>query len=88
MSNQKAVVFLASIAALQSGIQISGDGNGARLKLDIPETELGNALPLLAMRNVLLKVMIEPCDDETNFGGRGNRRAKSPNTTKCHSDIE
>ena len=44
-----AVSFLCSIAPLQSAIMVASDG-GMRVKIDIPESELDNALPLLAMR--------------------------------------
>jgi hypothetical protein len=53
------ITFLAIIAPLQSGIQISGDGNGLRVKLDVPESEMGNAVELLAMRDKVLRVTVE-----------------------------
>lgn len=58
------ITFIASIAPLQSAIQITGDGNGVRVKLDIPETEMLNALSLLAMRETSFKVTIEPITNE------------------------
>lgn len=51
--------FKAILAPVQSSIKISGDGNGARIMFDIPETELVNALELLACRNVVLNVTVE-----------------------------
>jgi hypothetical protein len=51
------VIFLASFPSIQSAIKV-GD-SGMRLQLDIPETEMANAVELLAMRNVVLKVTVE-----------------------------
>lgn len=61
--DDKSITFIASIAPLQSAITITGDGNGIRLKLDIPETELISALSILAMRQTAFKVTIEPISD-------------------------
>lgn len=69
----ESVTFLASIAALQSGIQISGDGNGMRVKIDVPETEMGNALELLAWREKVLRVTIEPVINKVNHGNPGSQ---------------
>lgn len=55
--------FLASIAPLQSAIQISSDG-GARVKIDIPEDEMPAIVRLLLMRGRVLKITIEAADDE------------------------
>lgn len=63
MSNEP-ISFIASIAPLQSAIQITGDGNGVRLKLDIPETELLQSLSLLAMRQTAFRVTIEPIEND------------------------
>jgi hypothetical protein len=51
------VTFLASFPPIQSAIKV-GD-SGMRLQLDVPETEMANAVELLAMRNVVLKVTVE-----------------------------
>lgn len=60
----KPISFMASIAPLQSAITISGDGNGIRLKLDIPESDLLPFLHTLAMRGQAFKVTIE----SVNYG--------------------
>ena len=52
------VVFLASIAPLQSAIMISSDG-GARVKLDIPESEMPAIVRLMLMRGKVLRVTFE-----------------------------
>ena len=60
------ITFKASFPAIASAIIISGDGNGLRIKLDIPETELMQALSLLAMRQTAFQVTIEPIEDGKN----------------------
>jgi hypothetical protein len=58
MSEQsERVEFLAVIAPISSAIKI-GDA-GARLTLDIDEQSLADMLPLVAMRDMLLRVRIE-----------------------------
>ncbi len=60
--------FRAIIAPTPGAIKVSGDGNGARILLEVSETELGDALELLALRNVLLKVTIVPCVERRTMG--------------------
>jgi hypothetical protein len=57
--------FLATIAPLQSAITIAADG-GARIKLDIPETEMTNIQRILALRNRVLAVSIVVLDSDEN----------------------
>lgn len=52
--------FKASFPAIQGAIKITGDGNGMRIQLDIPETELGNAAALLLWRQKVLDVTVRP----------------------------
>ena len=54
------VTFLCTIAPLQSGIQITGDKAGMRLKIDVPETEMGKALSLLMWRERVLEITVRP----------------------------
>ncbi len=57
------LTFLASIAPLQSAITIAHDG-GARVKLDIPEDEMPALMRLTMWRGRVLRITIEPDDDE------------------------
>ncbi len=57
------LTFLASIAPLQSAITIASDG-GARVKIDIPEDEMPAIMRLTMMRGRVLKITVEPDDDE------------------------
>jgi hypothetical protein len=53
-----ALTFTASIAPLQSAITIASDG-GARVKIDIPESELPAIMRLALLRGQALKITIE-----------------------------
>jgi hypothetical protein len=68
------VTFLATIAPLQSGIQITGDKAGMRLKIDVPESEMANALTLLVWRERVLEITVRP----------QNERDDTPNRTELH----
>ena len=50
--------FLATFPQIQSAIKVGPDS--ARIQLDIPEIEMGNALDILAWRNCVLQVTIRP----------------------------
>ena len=52
------LTFIASIAPLQSAITIAHDG-GARVKIDIPESEMPAIVRLMLMRGVVLKITVE-----------------------------
>ena len=43
------ITFLASFPPIQSAIKIDGQG-GARIALDIPESEMGNFIPAMKFR--------------------------------------
>jgi hypothetical protein len=69
------IAFLATFPPIQTAIKISGNGDGMRIQLDIPESEMGNAVELLGLRDVVLKVQIEPepkADDQKEH--RNNRK--------------
>lgn len=54
-----AIQFLATIRPIQSALSISGNEDGARLTLDIPESELPAIARLLLMRGKVLRVTVE-----------------------------
>lgn len=66
-SNNNKVQFLASFPPIQSAIKIGQDG--MRIQLDIPETEVENAIALIALRDVVLRVTVEIGDVQV-IGGR------------------
>lgn len=65
--SDKPITFLASFPAIQSAIKV-GD-SGMRLQLDVPESEMANAVELLAMRNVVLKVTVEVAEKPEEAAG-------------------
>jgi hypothetical protein len=58
------LTFTASIAPLQSAITIASDG-GARVKIDIPESEMPAIVRLMLYRGQRLKITLEVLDDGT-----------------------
>lgn len=62
--------FLASFPAIQSAIKVYGDLQGMRLQLDVPESEMGEALKLLMWRERVLRVTVEPEADGKRKDGR------------------
>ncbi len=58
----KKIEFIASLPPIQSAINIDGQGNGARIKLDIPASELNKVIELQGYIGQSFKVTIEPGD--------------------------
>lgn len=52
--------FIASLPPIQSAINVSGQGDGARIKLDIPQSELPAVINLQLLAGQTFKVTIEP----------------------------
>ena len=57
--------FLAYLPPIQSAIKISGNGDGARVQFDIPETSMAGFVPLMMMRERQLLVTVEVLDKES-----------------------
>jgi hypothetical protein len=51
------IEFIASLPDIQSAISVGGDG--ARIKLDIPESELASVIKLVLLKGQAFKVTIE-----------------------------
>ena len=62
VSEENFCTFLATFPSIGSAIKVHGDGNGMRIQLDIPESEMGQAVQILTMRQCVLKVTIEVGD--------------------------
>jgi hypothetical protein len=58
------IEFRAQLPPIQSAIKICGL-DGMRIQLDIPESDMGQAVHLLTMRNKILyiKIQTEPFED-------------------------
>ena len=67
------IAFLASFPPIQSAIKIDGSG-GARIQLDIPESEMGNFIPAMMWRGKRLKITIEFDDDAKPNETKRNRK--------------
>jgi hypothetical protein len=50
------VSFLAYFPAIQSAWKIHGQGDGARVQIEIPENQMGQAIQLLAWRSKVLRL--------------------------------
>jgi hypothetical protein len=62
MTNKEKITFLATFPPIQSAIKITGNRDGMRIMLDIPETELGAAARLILMRESAFRVTVEEID--------------------------
>ena len=62
--------FLASFPSIQTALKIHGDGCGMRIQLDVPESEMAEAVKLLAWRQCVLVVTVRLEDGES----RGKHR--------------
>lgn len=56
--------FVASFPPIMSAIKVDGAGGGMRIQFDIPESEMAQAIKILAWRQVLLRVTVEPIANE------------------------
>ena len=61
--------FRANFPQALAAIKVSGDGGGMRIQLDIPESDMGEAVKLLLMRQMVVRVTIEPDATETPMQG-------------------
>jgi hypothetical protein len=54
--------FVASLPMIQSALSVGGDG--ARLKLDIPETDIAEVIKMVMLKGKAFKVTIEVDDSQ------------------------
>lgn len=54
--------FLAYLPNIQSAISAGGDG--IRLKLDVPETDMPEALKMVTLKGKVFRVTVEPEEDQ------------------------
>lgn len=74
MSELDKATFAASFPPIQSAILRTGNGDGLRVKLDVPESEMAEGVKLFGMVGKRLKVTIEvwtELDDATKKGTEG-----------------
>jgi len=59
------IEFIGYFPAIQSAINMDGIGNGARIKIDIPQSDIMAVMKLQTMcLNKSLKITIEPIENE------------------------
>ena len=63
--------FLAAFPAIQSAIKVYGDKQGMRVQLDIPESEMGEALKLLMWREQVVRGTVGP--ERTTDAEKGSK---------------
>jgi hypothetical protein len=56
------IEMIASLPPIQSAINIGGDG-ATRIKLDIPASELANAIKLVMLKGQAFKITIETLEE-------------------------
>ena len=68
--------FLASLPDIQSAIRISGHRNGMRITLEIPQSEMAEALKLLVWQEQVLRITVEPAGHITGENLDNNGRTR------------
>ena len=63
--------FRAAFPSIQTAIKVAGSGNGMRVQLDIPESEMSEAVKLLLWRQRVLVVTIAPENESDEVSKRG-----------------
>jgi hypothetical protein len=56
----RSITFRAAFPTIMSAIRITGNRDGMRIQLDIPESEMATAANLLLWRERVLVVTVEP----------------------------
>jgi len=67
--------FRATFPAIMSAIKVYGSKQGMRLQLDVPESEMAEAVKVLAWRERVLMVTIEP--EQSKVAENGRKRTGS-----------
>ena len=59
MTDVNTVSFLATLPSVAAAISISGNGDGARVKLDVANDDLPQVMKLVLFQGQLLRVTVE-----------------------------
>lgn len=78
------ISFIASLPDIQSAILISGDG-ATRLKLDIPESELPEAIKLVMLKGTAFRVSI---NDQITIKHREKREEDKPKLSQKPKAVQ
>jgi len=58
-----AITFIATLPPIQSAMSVSGNRDGMRIKLDVSENEVPNAIKLMLYSGQVFRVTIEPINE-------------------------
>jgi hypothetical protein len=61
--SDEALTFRASFPSIQSAIKVHGNGDGMRVQFDIPESDMPDAIGLMALRQQVLEVTVKVVDE-------------------------
>jgi len=73
------IEFNASLPAIQSAINVSGTNDGMRVKLDIPGSDVAQAIQLMLLSGRTFKVTITDEEQEGDYGRVKERVSKNVN---------
>ena len=73
-------IFRASFPPIQSAIKVYGDRQGMRVQLDVPESEMAEAMKVFLWRECVLTITVEPCytQAEQDHGQKSDDLAARP----------
>ena len=66
------ISFIASLPPIQSAMSVSGNRDGMRIKLDVSENEVPNAIKLMLFSGQIFKVTVEVIEQEVKNERKGN----------------
>lgn len=62
------ITFEASLPMIQSAVKVGGEGS-MRLQLDIPQSDMTKALPIVGWQGQVLRVTVKPITDKQVVSG-------------------
>lgn len=66
------ISFVASLPPIQSAMSVSGNRDGMRIKLDVSENEVPNAIKLMLFTGQTFRVTVEAIGQEAINERKGN----------------
>lgn len=56
------IIMIASLPPIQSAVNLDGQEGNARVKLDIPQSELPQVIKLMLYRGQVFRITVEPLE--------------------------
>ena len=72
----ESATFTATLPPIMSALRFSGDG-GCRIMLDVPESEMGEAVKLLMWRQMPLRVTVKPEEQDAPTISRSKAKKRN-----------